>query len=76
MTDISTPKTQALLNSDAPFWVRNALKEAMQRAPVDALEDAQRLLDALAEWSAAKLEDENARYSRICGTTKPEAVAA
>ncbi|BBL77525.1 hypothetical protein [Methylomagnum ishizawai] len=74
MTDISTPKTQALLNSDAPFWVRNALKSAMERAPVDALEDGQKLLDALAEWAAAKLQDENERFARM--RPEPEAVAA
>lgn len=72
---MNTPKTEALLkNDDLPFWVRSACKEAMKCAPVDSLEHAQMLLEAIAEWSAVKLESENARYARICGAAKPPAL--
>lgn len=69
-----TPKAQALLNSDAPFYVRSALNAAMERAPVDAIEHARLLHEAVAEWAAAKLQDENERFARM--RPEPEAVAA
>lgn len=70
-----TPKVEAIQKDPrASYWLKDALRQAVQRSPVDALEDAQRLAEALEEWCDAKLKDEMDKRLRMRGKA-PEAVA-
>lgn len=73
-----TPKVQAILDdSNNSFWLRSSLGEAIKRSPVDALADARRLLEALEEWSPAKLQAEvSALYKLLGKAPEPTAVEA
>jgi hypothetical protein len=70
---MKTPKVNAILKDRAnSFWLRSTLGDAIKRSPVDALEDARRLLDALEEWAGAKLADEVAKLARMRGEKADE----
>lgn len=53
---MKTPKVEAIAaDPAASYWLKAALRGALDRDPVDAAADALRLADALDEWCDAKL---------------------
>jgi hypothetical protein len=55
---MNTPKVAAILADRAgSYWLKAALRGALDRDPVDAWADAARLAEALDEWCAAKLAE-------------------
>ncbi len=52
----ASPDVDAILNDpSASFWLKDALRSALQRDPVDAVRDAELLAVVLANRSAAAL---------------------
>lgn len=63
---MKTPKVEAILNDrETSDWLRYALNRALERSPVDSYADSLKLVDALEEWSEAKLQNEVSKLHRL-----------